>query len=396
MKRFLIVFIVLIFSLGSGLTVYGGPHVKVGVQYPLTGTLAKHGQGCLEGATIAFQEFKSKSKDLVIEMKITDDESSPQKGVSAVEKLIGKYNVLGICGGYGSHIIAPSSETAAQYGVAYLSVGGVSSMLTKRGLKNYFRVNNIPGYAKAQLGLIEEVFKGKKAVAIISNSKVATFDIAENLKKMLEGEGIKVVFFEKFTKETKNFKPLLMKVAQSGANILVVEGYFPDYVATLRMAKTLNLKLDAYIGAWGVGSPEFIKELGYLSNYVYGTSLWELGTAPPQAREEERAFIGMFKAKFKKDPSYLSMLGYIGAKLMIEAVEKAYKNNNLTREGVLKALAKTDRVTPIGRVAFDEKGDPKYFKCLIIQIHTPDINVVYPLDRKTKDAIYPAVPWLKK
>jgi branched-chain amino acid transport system substrate-binding protein len=273
-------------------------------------------------------------------------------------------------------------------------VGGVSSTLTKRGLKNYFRVNNIPGYSKAQLGLIKDVFTGDKKVAIIANSKVATLDIANNLKEMLESSGIKVVFFEKFTKGTTNFEPLLMKVRESGANILVVEGYFPDYVATIRSAKTLKLKLDAYLGAWGVGSPEFIKELGDLSNFVYGTSVWELGTAPPEARAEEQAFLKAFKSKYSKDPSYLSMLGYVGAKLMLEAVDKAYKGGNLTKEGVVRALASTSRITPIGKVEFDEKGDPKYFECLIIQIRGDKFKVVYPLSRRNGDAKYPAVPWL--
>ncbi len=393
MKRIVAILAVLVFA-ASFVIGASAETVKIGVQYPLTGRLAKHGQGCLEGAKIAFEEFNAKGGKLKAEMVVVDDESSPQKGVAAVEKLIGQYGVLGINGGYGSHIIAPSSETAAQYGVAYLSVGGTSFKLTQRGLKNYFRVNNIPGYAKAQFGLIKKVFTGDKRVAIISNSKIATLDIAKNLKKMLEDAGIKVVLFEKFTKGTSNFEPLLLKVRESGANILVVEGYFPDYVATIRSAKTLKLKINAYIGAWGVGSPEFIKELGDLSNYVYGTSLWEVGTAPPQARSEEDAFVKMFKEKYKKDPSYLSMLGYVGAKLMLEAAERAFEKGNLSKEGLLKELAATDRVTPIGRVAFDEKGDPKYFECLIVQVHDGSFSVVYPADRKNSEAKYPAVPWL--
>ncbi|RMG60499.1 MAG: amino acid ABC transporter substrate-binding protein [Deltaproteobacteria bacterium] len=393
MKKFTLFFVSFVFLLVLPHKGFGET-VKIGVQYPLTGKLAKHGQGCLEGAQIAFDEFNSRGGKLKAKMIVVDDESSPQKGVAAVEKLIAREGVIGINGGYGSHIIGPSSETAAQYGVAYLSVGGVSSKLTARGLKNYYRVNNIPGYAKAQLGLIRDVFSGEKKVAIISNSKVATLDIANNIKKMLESEKIPVVFFEKFAAKTTNFDPLLLKVKESGANILIVEGYFPDYVATIRSAKTLGVKLDAYIGAWGVGSPEFIKELGPLSNYIYGTSLWEKGTAPKEARDEEKTFVDLFVKKFGKDPSYLSMLGYIGAKLMLEAAERAFERGKLNREGLLEELRKTDRVTPIGRVAFDEKGDPKYFTCLIIQIRGNDFTVVYPEDRKNADAVYPAVPWM--
>jgi branched-chain amino acid transport system substrate-binding protein len=52
-----------------------------------------------------------------------------------------------------------------------------------------------------------------------------------------------------------------------------------------------------------------------------------------------------------------------------------------------------DTVGPLGRVAFDEKGDPKYFTAILFQTIKGNQVVVYPKDRAIGTIQYPAVPW---
>ena len=142
------------------------------------------------------------------------------------------------------------------------------------------------------------------------------------VKGQLEKGGIAVPVFEKFEKGTTNYKPLLLKVRDAKCEVLLVEGYFPDYVGTIKDAKILNLPVKAYMGAWGIGTPEFIHELGPMSEQIYGTSIWEMGTAPKAAKAEEAEIVGAYKAKYKEEPSYIAMLGYLSAKYMLEAIHK--------------------------------------------------------------------------
>ncbi len=53
-------------------------------------------------------------------------------------------------------------------------------------------------------------------------------------------------------------------------------------------------------------------------------------------------------------------------------------------------------MSPMGRVAFDEKGDPKYFTAMLFQIQHGKRVVVHPKDRASGQVEYPAVPWAYK
>jgi branched-chain amino acid transport system substrate-binding protein len=366
---------------------WGAPPIRLGAHAPETGSLAKHGMEQVKGIRVAVEEFTRRTGTKV-DLLVYDDESQPQKAVAAVEKLAGIEKVSGIVGGYGSNLVGPASEASEQYDTPYLTTGAVDTKLTAKRFKNFFRLNNMPGYAAAQSETIRNIFQAKK-VAILYNSQSATTEIAEEVRRQLAGAGILVPVFEKFEKDTTNYKPLLLKVKDAGCEVLLVEGYFPDYVGTIKDAKILALPVKAYVGAWGIGTPEFSRELGAMSEYIYGTAVWENGTAPQAAKAEEARFVAAYRARYREDPSYIAMLGYLSAQYMLESIAAGAGS----AEKVRAALRSMDAVTPIGRVTFDEKGDPKHFTAVLFQTRGGKQVVIYPRDRASGEAKYPAVPW---
>lgn len=370
------------------------PPVRLGAHTPQTGSLAKHGIEQMKGIRLAAEDFEKRT-GVKVEVFAYDDESQPQKAVAAVEKLAGVEKVNAIVGGYGSNLVGPASEAAERYDTPYLTTGAVDTKLTARGFKNFFRLNNMPGYASAQANGIRDLFHAK-SVAILYDSQSATTEIAEALRSQLTAGGVAVPVFEKFEKGTTNFKPALLKVKDAGAEVLLVEGYFPAYVGTIKDAKILALPVKAYVGAWGIGTPEFTRELGPMAEYVYGTSIWEMGTAPASVKPEESRIAAAYRAKYREDPSYIAMLGWISTQVALEAIVKGGAGGPYSPEKTRSVLRAMDAVTTIGRVAFDERGDPKYFTALLFQtLHGKQV-VVYPRDRATGAAVYPAVPWTEK
>ncbi len=367
------------------------PAVRLGAHAPQTGSLAKHGIEQMKGIKAAAEDFEKRT-GVKVELVSYDDESQPQKAVAAVEKLAGVDKVNAIVGGYGSNLVGPASEVAERYGTVYMTTGAVDSKLSARGFKNFFRLNNMPGYVLAQAGGIRDLFHAK-SVAILYNSLAATTEIAEALRSQLTGAGIAVPVFEKFEKGTTNYKPLLLKVKDAGAEVLLVEGYFPDYVGTIKDAKILALPVKAYVGAWGIGTPEFTRELGPMAEYVYGTSIWEMGTAPASAKPEEARIVAAYKAKYNEDPSYIAMLGWLSAQYTLEAIVKGGAGGAYSPEKTRQALRSMNAMTPLGRVAFDDRGDPKYFSAVLFQTLRSHQVVVYPRDRASGSVVYPAVPW---
>ncbi|HZW36737.1 MAG: ABC transporter substrate-binding protein [Deltaproteobacteria bacterium] len=368
------------------------PAIRLGVHEPQTGSLAKSGAEKIKGIRLAAEEFEKKNK-VKVDLLVYDDESSPPKAVAAVEKLAGVEKVHAIVGGFGSNLVGPASEAAERYDIPYMTTGAVDTKLSAKKFKNFFRLNYMPGYAEAQSGTIRDLFKAKK-VGILYNSLSATTEIAEVVKAQLEKAGIAVPVFEKFEKGTTNYKPILLKVKDAGCEVLLVQGYFPDYVGTLKDAKILNLPVKAYVGSWGIGTPEFKRELGPLSEYVYGAGNWEIGTSPTSARAEEAGIVSAYRAKYKEDPSSLAMLAYLSTEYLLEAIVRGGgKSGSYSPEKTRAALRALDVVGPVGRVAFDEKGDPKYFTSVLFQLQKGNQVVVYPRERATGNAVYPAVPW---
>ena len=336
-------------------------------------------------------EFE-KRRGVKVELVVYDDESQPQKAVAAVEKLAGIDKVQGLVGGYGSNLVGPASEAAERYDTPYMTTGAVDTKLTAKGFKNFFRLNFMPGYAAAQSGTIKDLFQAKK-VAILYNSQSATTEIAEVVRDQLKAKGVEVPVFEKFEKGTTNFKPLLLKAKDGGCDALLVEGYFPDYVGTIKDAKILNLPVKAYMGAWGIGTPEFIRDLGPMSEYVYGTSIWEKGTAPVASKADEDRIVAAYRTKYKEEPSYIAMLGYLSTQFMLDAIVKGAAGGAPDPAKTRQALRALDAESVLGRVAFDEKGDPKYFSAVLFQTVNGKQVVIYPRERAQGKAIYPAVPW---
>lgn len=381
--------------IGLGVAWAAPPAIKLGAHAPLTGRLAKHGAEQIKGIRVGVEQFEKRS-GIEVDLKVYDDESNPQKAIAAVEKLAGIDKVNAIVGGYGSNLVGPASEAAERYDIPYLTIGAVDTKLSAKRFKNFFRLNYMPGYASAQSGATKEVL-GAKKIGILYNGQAATSEIAGAVKNQLVAAGLAVPVFEKFERGTTNFKPLLLKLRDSGCDVLVVEGYFPDYIGTIKDAKILELPVKAYVGAWGIGTPEFIRELGPMSEYVYGTSIWEAGTAPPEAKAEEASIVAAFKAKYHEEPSYLAMLGYLSAKYMLEAVQQGGGvSGAYSPEKTRKFLRALDVVSPMGRVAFDDKGDPKYFVAVLFQTQNGKQVVIYPKNRAQGQVKYPAVPWKTK
>ena len=135
--------------------------IKLGAHAPQTGSLAKHGTDQIKGIRLGAEQFEKKF-GVKVDLKVYDDESDPQKAISAVEKLAGVDKVNAIVGGYGSNLVGPASEAAERYETPYLTIGAVDTKLTAKKFKNFFRLNYMPGYAAAQSGAIKDVLGAKK------------------------------------------------------------------------------------------------------------------------------------------------------------------------------------------------------------------------------------------
>lgn len=361
----------------------------LGEHVPLTGSLARVGNGMDEGITIAValanEAYKGKHTFVV---KKIDDETSPAKAVAAVEKLVSE-GVVAFTGGYGSNLIGPASEVAEKAGKVYITSGGVAPGLTTRGLKNFFRINNNDGYGKALVGLMKTL--GVKKVAIVYSNKDATVEAFRYVDKGLKEAGIET-FEHSFDASTTDFKSIVNLVKlRDRADALAMIGYENDYVGILRAANVLKPDLKAVAGVWSLATSQMNTEFNDLVQNVYGTALLPYPVAFTGA--EERDFAAAFAKAYNKEPDYLAQFGYVQTRILIDAIIRANDKGTLVSGGLADEVRATRASTLIGEVAFDASGDNPLFLHRIGQHQGKRVEIVWPEANATAKAKFPAVPW---
>lgn len=362
--------------------------ILIGAHMPLTGTLARSGQAFDEGVKIALKMFNERSTTHKIKLQVIDDESTPAKAVSAVEKLVSD-GAVALIGGYGSNIIGPASDASNKLGKIYITAGAVSDELTTRGLKTFFRINNNAGY---QRGIATLVGTLKPAsVSIVASTKEAPLLLAKGLNKDLTAQGIKVTIHE-FDPAITDFKPIINKVKlQDKSEILLMSAYENDYVGIIRAAKVLKPPVKLVVGTWSLATPKMYTEFPDLMNNVVGTSFLPY---PVEVKSEEgRRFAEVYKQTYAKDIEYLSTLSFVETTILVEAIARAADAGTLAKGGLADEMRKTDRETLLGQVRFDETGDNPQFSLAMGQHRQGKIVLVSPPAGATGEIAFPALPW---
>jgi branched-chain amino acid transport system substrate-binding protein len=354
--------------------------LPVGVELPLTGSMARAGNAQLEGIQVAADVFNQRDPRHTVKLTIVDDEAQPAKAVSAVEKLASQ-GVLAITGGYGSNAVSPASEAADKAGLVYITSGGVDSAMTSRGLKNFFRIGPASGYSKAMVGLLTDM--NVKSVSIVSSTKQATTDLSKDVSAALTAKGIKVTVHE-FDPAMTDFKPIVNKVKlQDKPDVMVMMGYENDYIGILRAAKVLKPQLKAVIGCWS--------EFPDLVNNAVGNAM--LPHPVQFASPEGKAFVAAYQKAYNKDPDYLAEFSYVQSMVLFQALASAADKGTLKNGGIANELRARPFDTLIGTVHFDSKGDNPAFLNNMAQIQDGKVVVVWPKDKATGKLNYPAQPW---
>ena len=227
-------------------------------------------------------------------------------------------------------------------------------------------------------GFITQTFKAKSA-AVLHLSTPGASEFADSAKSCLEKAGVSVPIMEKFRPGWPDFSVLLLKVKQAGVDMLISGGFFADNLIMVRQLKENHLGLKGFLAPWGVAYQSFLREMGGSAEGLFGTCAWNPGITWPGTEEMSQAFTDRFRQQFGEEPNTTSMHGYTSAKVMLAALAAVLRENQgLTGQALSQALSKVDLTLPMGRVAFDEHGDPKYYRHVVVQIQNQRMVVVYP------------------
>jgi branched-chain amino acid transport system substrate-binding protein len=359
--------------------------IRIGEVDPLSGHLAQHGTEIHQGILLAVEQANAKGgvAGRRLELISRDDQSKPVVALNQAQDLIIREKVVGLVGGYVDSLVGPVSELAARYQVPYVASASLQRGLTAKKNPYFFRISRLDGIVQPVCRFLVETFRARRAGILYLSTPGAT-EFADSLKSSLEQKGVSVPIQEKFRPGWPDFSMLLLKVNQAGVDILVSGGFFADNLIMVRQLQERPLGLKGFLAPWGVAYESFLRELGGAANGLFGTCAWNPGITWPGTEKMSKDFTDEFRKRFGEEPNSTSMHGYTSARAMLAAMASVLQGNGtLTGEAVSKALAGLDITLPMGRLAFDDHGDPRYYQNVVVQIQNQKMVVVYPAERAT-------------
>ncbi len=377
-------------ALGTAPARAAGP-VTIGEINPRTGALAVQGTAIHQGILLAVEEANARGgvAGRRLELHSRDDEGTPQRAIAAAEELASRHAAVALIGGYVDSLVGPIGEAADRNRIPYLATASLDERLTRRGNRYFFRVSSLAPYVAATVGVVVDVFQARN-VAILYSSTPGASQMARRQKDALEQRGVRISVFDAFAAGLSDFTPLLARVRDQGAEVLLSDTFFADHLLLVRQMAQSGVGPKAFVGAFGMEFPAVIRELGPASEGLYGTTSWQPGVHLGGREAESSAFIASFTKRFGAEPAPLTMHGYAAARALLAAIESVVgAGREPTGESVRDALARVDVDTPLGRVKFDAAGDPLFYERVIVQIQNGKHVVVYPRERATAVARYP-------
>jgi branched-chain amino acid transport system substrate-binding protein len=366
-------------ALGIPRTSRAAELVNIGGLYPVTGSFAQIGQGCVNAAKLAVQMVNDAGgiKSLggaKLNLIVSDVQSDTTVTRTETDRLISGYKLSAVHGCFASALTLIASEVAERAKVPLLT-GSSSDLLNQGRHYTFTPFARASQFAQAQLRMAKLVSDKPKVAVIFENTAFGTAT-SKGLREQAAGEGAEIVLFEPYSAGFADASPLINKVKASGANMLFPVSYLNDLILIIRAIKQVGLEIAINGGSGGFVIPDFYKNVGNLAEGLLGVAHWN-HDIDDNARTVNAAY-----QKLHGEFLFEYAGGLVAQTFMIaDALERAASTNP---EKVRDALAALDvsagyaAMGPGGRVKFGPDGQNIYAHPVGVQWQHADLATVFP------------------
>jgi branched-chain amino acid transport system substrate-binding protein len=333
--------------------------VKFGALYPFSGQLALLGEESARGAEIAVEEINAaggvQGQKVVL---ARGDAVDNNQAIGEARRLISLEKVVAIFGSYSSARSIAASQVAELSAIPYFELGAVAEEVTGRGLQYLYRTNpTAEDMAKLAVEMIVNKVAaglGKKPedlkIGIIYEDSSYGTSVAGFQKKYATAAKLNVVTSQGYPASTVDMSSLVLDLKGRGIDVLLQTSYQNDSVLFLQQANEAGFKPGAIIGGGGgysmqptadaVGHKVIEGVLDtdftqYLVNTTYTPGI--------------EGFVAAYQKKYGSAPrSGHSLNNYVGAKLILQAIDKAKGFDPDTILMAVKGIDVPPGVTAVG------------------------------------------------
>jgi branched-chain amino acid transport system substrate-binding protein len=372
-----------------------GP-IKIGVLGPFKLT---PGRDIQEASTLAVEEINAAGGVLgrKLELIFAETEQNPEKGKTAVERLLFVDKVDVIIGEHRSEVSIAVQPIIMENKKIFLATGTASPLLSDNVLKDYdkykyyFRTflnsNQMAEQMGKQLGDMMATHK-KDKVAVIAETAVWVEPIVDSLKSSL---GSKLVALERVSTNAKDLSVELSRVQSTNAEIVLT---ILAADAGLPFARQwADRQIPALVTGYTVmaQSDRFWEQT---EGRAQAFMTWKHGVRAPIS-EKTIPYWDRYTKKYGHVPgAYTNFATYDGVYILVDAIKRA---GGLDSDKLVKALEETDYVGVSGRIKFAKRHDPEvgpeFVPFTYIQWNKGEMVTVWPPAMKTGEFVAPS--WLK-
>jgi branched-chain amino acid transport system substrate-binding protein len=353
--------------------------VNIGALYPVTGSMAQIGQGCVNAAKLAVQMVNDAGgiKSLggaKLNLVISDIQSDTTVTRTETDRVINGSKVSAIHGCYASALTLIASEVAERAKVPLIT-GSSSDQLNVNRRYTFTPFARASQFAQAQLQMARLVNEKPKVAVIFENTAFGT-STSNGLREKAPGEGVEIVLFEPYSAGFADASPLINKVKASGADMLFSVLYLNDLILIVRTIKQVGLKIGLNGGSGGFVIPDFYKTVGSLADGLQGVAHWNHDS------DENAQKVNAVYQKTYGEFLFEYAGGLVAQTFMLaDALERAASTDP---QKVRNALAGLDvssgyaAMCPGGKVKFGPDGKNIYGHPVGVQWQNGDLASVFP------------------
>jgi branched-chain amino acid transport system substrate-binding protein len=389
--------------------------IKIGVPFPLSGSLAAAGTDSKIAVELA-AELINQAYDLDLPLARTtglpnlggatvvpvfaDHAMDPEKALRETERLITEEGVVAINGAWASSTSATASQAAERLGIPFLNANSTSPALGERGFRWYFRTTpNDRVFVRTLFDFIRdmEVERGVpiETIAILHEDTDFGTDTAELATALAAEYGYTIVADIAYPQNATDATSEIQRIKAANPDILLQADYTSNAILTVLAYREQDLNVDAIIANNnGFIDLQYIEAVKDAGNYIYSRDLWStdwVANNPIVARINE-----LYKQRAGKDLTGTSARAFTGFLVLADAINRASSTDPETIRQALLAtdLTSKDIIMPWQGVRFDpETHENVLGNGIVVQMQEGAYYSVWPFEFAAREPIWPAPQW---
>ena len=360
---------------GSGDGGGGGQTVKIVSDLPLQGANRAQTTTMVNAIEMAIEERGGKAGSATIEYESLDDATAQAgqwdeaKCAENAQTAAQDEEVVGWIGPFNSGCAAVEIPILNEAGLGMISPANTYIGLTKpggepdepekyypTGERNYTRVI-VADDEQGQAGALLMEEEGVESVYILDDKETYGKGLADQVQESAEELGIQIVGREGIDGSAANYRSLMNKIARVDPDAIYFGGIIENNAGQLIKDKVgAGMSNDdvLFIGPDGIFVDTLISQAG---NAAEGAYITFGGLPQSELTAKGQQFVQDYESQHDDAIQPYTAYAYEAANVMLDAIERASKEGEVTREAVLQQVFATEDFDGVlGTWSFDEDG----------------------------------------